>query len=368
MKKFASQFLLFSSFSLTALAQDFPNITGSVLTQLQVDHVGSVNRSGVSANNGYIYVEPNISFNINKNWSIKTDWRLQPNDTLTTRNGTYPERYRTILQSGRGFGMSDEGILIEELKVNYENEDMDIYAGKYDPTFGTAYRKDKRMGVFTAQFGEDYNLREKIGVGGVAILESSKISVNTFFNDTTALSKSAIDDRGRAPRNDGAAGNTGTLSSYSVAMNGESLFGFENWHYNLGYRNLDVDKIDGRSREKGYTIGTDYAYHVGVNSTITPFFEAVKIQNFSGIQGRDAIYTTAAVIGKYSNWNASITNLTRNIKQAQTTPKSSDRMLQLSTGYKFGNGLMIDFTRANMKEGGTSAVVYGLMGSYVYKF
>ncbi len=110
MKKFASQFLLFSSFSLTALAQDFPNITGSVLNQLQVDRVGSVNRSGVSANNGYIYVEPNISFNINKNWSIKTDWRLQPNNTLTTRNGTYPERYRTILQSNRGFGISDEGI------------------------------------------------------------------------------------------------------------------------------------------------------------------------------------------------------------------------------------------------------------------
>jgi hypothetical protein len=148
----------------------------------------------------------------------------------------------------------------------------------------------------------------------------------------------------------------------------ENLFGFENWHYNLGYRNLDVDKMDGRSREKGYTIGTDYAYHVGVNSTITPFFEAVKIQNFTGIQGRDAIYTTAAVIGKYSNWNVSITNLTRNIKQAQTTPKSSDRIFQLSAGYKFVNGLMIDFTRANMKEGGTSAAVYGLTGSYVYKF
>jgi hypothetical protein len=126
--------------------------------------------------------------------------------------------------------------------------------------------------------------------------------------------------------------------------------------------------MDGRSREKGYTIGTNYAYHAGVNYTITPFFEAVKIQNFSGIQGRDAIYTTAAVIAKYSNWNASITNLTRNIKQAQTTPKSSDRMLQLSAGYKFGNGLMIDFTRAKMREIQTRAVVYGLMGSYVYKF
>jgi hypothetical protein len=368
MKNFFLLFLALFLFSLKAFAENFPNISGNVLFQMQADRVTSSQKSGVSPNNGFVYVEPNISFNINKNWSIKTDWRLQPNDVLTTRNSTYPERYRTFLQSNRGFSASDEGLLVEELKLNFENEDMRFFTGKFDPTFGTAYNKAKRIGVFTSQFTEDYNLREKIGAGITALLENSKITANSFFNDTTNLSSSALSNRGRASRNDGTAGNTGTLSSYSIAMNGENFLGIEGWFYNAGYRSLSVDKMDGRRREKGYVFGSEYAYQTGSDSSIIPFFEAVKIDNFTGIHGRKAIYTTSALIGKYSSWTVSVSNLTRNIEKAQTTPKSSDRQVQLSVGYKFTNNLTVDFTRSNLKETGNRAVLYGALVSYVHKF
>jgi hypothetical protein len=376
MKKFLLQFLLeflvlflfCYNICIAAGAENFPNVSGTVLFQFQADHVFSTEESGVAPNNGFIYIEPNITANFNKNWSLKTDWRLQPNNVLTTRNSTYPERYRTFLQSDRGFGISDEGLLVEELKLHYENDNMKFFTGKFDPTFGTAYSKAKRIGIFTSQFAEDYNLREKIGAGITALLGNSSITFNTFFNDTTNLSTSVLSDRERASRNDGLAGNTESFSSYSVAFNGENLFGIEDWFYNIGYRSLGADRTVGRSREKGYVASTEYDYKIGLNSSLIPFFEITMIDNFTGAQGRDATYTVAALMWKCSSWIASISNLTRNIKEAQEIPKSHDHQLQLSIGYKFTDNLTIDVTRSNLKEGSNSAILYGMLMSYVYKF
>ncbi len=372
MKKFLPQFLalsvLFLSPALGAQSEEFPNISGDVLFQFQADRILSTQKEGLSSNNAFVYIEPNMALNFNKQWSIKTDLRLQPNDVLTTRDSVYPERYRTFLRSDRGFNTSEMGLIIEELKLHFENEDMKFFAGKFDPTFGTAYNKAKRIGIFTSQFTEDYNLREKIGFGGAALLENSKITLNTFFNDTTDLSRSALNDRGRAARNDGLAGNTETLSSFSLSFDGEHPFGIENWFYNIGYRSLGVDSMDGRSRETGYNLTSEYSYDISPNTTLIPLVELVKINNFTGEQGRDAIYTTFAVMAKYSSWNASVSHLTRNIKQPQRSSDVSDRQLQFSVGYKFTNNIALDVTRSRLKEDGNAATLIGANLSYLYQF
>ena len=73
------------------------------------------------------------------------------------------------------------GLLVEELKIEFENEDLRAFAGKFDPNFGSAWRKSKKKNwCFTAQMTEDYNLREKLGVGVTALLENSNITVNAF--------------------------------------------------------------------------------------------------------------------------------------------------------------------------------------------
>ncbi len=347
----------------------FPNISGNILFQTQVDRIASSNKSGISANNAFIYIEPNISLNFNKNWSIKTDWRIQPNNVLTTRNSTYPERYRTFLSQNRGLGLQDTGLLVEELKLQFENDDMKFSVGKFDPTFGTAYNKAKRIGVFTSQFTEDYNLREKIGASLTAVLESNKITINTFFNDTTGLSQSVLNNRTRANRNDGVAGNTGTLSSYSIALDGENFFGVDDWFYNAGYRSLGVDNISGRKREEGYVFGSEYSYKVGYQTSIVPFFEISKINNFTGERNRNALYTTTALIGKYNSWTTSISHLTRYITQSQgITPKVNDRQLQFSVGYKFTNNITLDVSRSSLKEDGHSAALLGFVVGYLYRF
>ena len=213
--------------SLNAHAQNYeseypvnykPILTGSILYQIQADQIISSNKENAKSSNGFIYVEPNFGIYFNQNWSVKTQWRIQNNAVLTTRDNQNPERYRTFISDNRGFGLSDTGLLIEELKLYYENEDMKFTLGKFDPSFGTVHRKSKRIGVFASQLAEDYNLREKLGVNVTALLEGSQISFSSFFSDSTDLSRSAINDRGKESRNNGLSSNTGSFSSYSVLM------------------------------------------------------------------------------------------------------------------------------------------------------
>lgn len=353
----------------TFAKNSYPAVNGQILYQTQFDRVISTKKKGVSPNNAFFYIEPNISLNFNKNWSLKTQWRIQPNDVLTTRDRENPERYRTFLGNDRTMNFDEMGFIVEELKAHFQNDDIKLFAGKFDPTFGNVHRKTKRIGVFTGQFAEDYNLREKIGLGATALLEGSQITFNTFFNDNTDLSRSALSDRGRDRRNNGYAGNTSTISSYSIAMEGEDLFDVKNLFYNIGYRSLGVDKIDNRRRETGYVIGSEYLYKTGKESSIIPLVEFVSIKNLSGIKARDAQFSTLAVIGKYRNWNSSISFQSRNIdKNSLNTQHTFDRQLQFSVGYKFTNNITVDICRAEIREQAKKGSLLGANVSFLQKF
>ena len=376
--KFLTVLLIFLSIK-SAFAQDEnidlerksgPVLSGSVLYEVQADHILSSNNHKSKNTNGFLYIEPNFGLYFDKNWAVKTQWRIQDNSSLTTRDKDNPERYRTFLNDGRGFGLTDTGLLIEELKLYYENEDLKFSFGKFDPSFGTAHRKSKRIGVFAAQFAEDYNLREKLGANVVALLEGSQISFSTFFSDSTDLSRSTIHNRGREPRNNGLSSNTGSFSSYSVLMEGEDFLTVDNWFYNVGYRSLGVDKLE-RKRENGLVVGSEYLYKIGRETSLIPFFELVRINNFSGENGRSLNFATFAAIGKYSNWTMSASLMVRNIKRPVTSPlprSSFDRQVQFSIGYKFTDNLTLDVSRMALKENGYEAGIFGAILNYLYKF
>ncbi len=368
MRKILAILLLCPVISLAQSPKIYPNVSGDVLVQTQFDRIISTTQKGVTANNGFFYVEPKISVNFDKNWSMRTEWRLQPNNVLTTRDRENPERYRTFLATDRSFlNVREQGLLIEELKVHYENDDMRFQAGKFDPTFGTAWRKSKRIGVFAAQFNEDYNLREKLGASVSALLEGSQISFSSFMNDYTGLSNSMFNKRGDASSNGGIAGNGGFMSSYSLSMEGRNFVGIENWFYNFGYRNLSAENRPDRFRETGFVLGSEYLYKLGKETSVIPLFEMVSISNFGGDDGRDAKYATLAVIGKYSGWTASASTVTRNINH-RTKKASSDRQIQFSIGYKFTDNLTLDISRANIKEDGKKGSLIGATMSYLYRF
>lgn len=362
----ASIFCLNANFAF-AETEYFPNVSGQVLYEFKADRVIRTTKNGIAPTNAYINIEPDFSLNLDQNWSVKTGWRIFP--TMQDRRGPFPERSRTILSSNRGFNIDDTTLIIEELKAFYQNDDMKFFAGKFDPTFATMYRKTKRIGVFTTDFTEDYELREKLGFGGAALLEDSEITFNTFFNDITGLSGSAPNNRGRESSSGNLAGNTSTLSSYSATIEGQRLFGIEELYYNFGYRNLGVNSNGGdNSRETGYTANFEYLKRLGRDTSIIPLIEYVKINNFTGRTGRNAQYLTASLIGKYSSWTASLTMVRRNIENNYVGSNSRDRQMQFNVGYRFTNNITLDVSRMNMKEDGYSASMFGFMLSYLYKF
>lgn len=349
-----------------------PVLSGSVLYQIQTDRIIGSNNKNVSRNNGFIYIEPNFGLHFDENWSVKTQWRLQDNSTLTTRDKENPERYRTFFSNNRDFSLNKTGLLIEELKLFYENEDMKFTLGKFDPSFGTAHRKSKRIGVFASQFAEDYNLREKLGANITALLEGSQISFSSFFTDSTDLSKSAINDRGRQSKSNGLSSDTGSFSSYSILMEGENFLTIDNWFYNIGYRSMGVD-YSGHKRETGYVLGSEYLYKIGKETSLIPFVEIVRIQNFSGESGRVSNYATIAAIGKYSSWTASASFMIRNIDRSKTTVSNpiksiTDKQIQFSIGYKFTDNLTLDVSRAEINENYSKGGMFGANLNYLYKF
>lgn len=355
-----------SSLTLAETEAQYPNASGQVLFELKTDRTLATTKQGVPSSNTYVNIEPDLSLNLDKNWSIKTGWRIFP--TMQNREGLTPERSRTILATDRGFNQDDTTLIVEELKAYYENDDMKFFVGKFNPSFATMYRKTKRIGVFTTDFTEDYELREKVGGGISALLEDSEITFNTFFNDPTGLSGSYPNNRGRERSNDGLSGNTSTLSSYTATVEGQKIFGVENLFYNVGYRSLGVVNNGSNTRETGYTLNLEYLEKITQNTSLIPIMEFVKINNFTGRTGRNAQYVTLALIGKYSAWSASVANVRRHIENNYGGRNSNDSQLQFTAGYKFTNNLAIDISRMRLKEDNYSGSMLGIMFSYLYKF
>ena len=107
--------------------------------------------------------------------------------------------------------------------------------------------------------------------------------------------------------------------------------------------------------------------------SIVPFVELVKINNFTGEKDKNTLYSTSAIMLRYSNWNMSGSFINRNIKSKIKNYSIGDYQAQISVGYKFKNGFAIDLTRADIKESSLNSVarkasLIGANLSYLYKF
>ena len=196
-------------------------------------------------------VAPTLAFN--EHWFIDGVLVLEPLDReeLTRRRRTFDR----------------EGVFVEELKLNYqhsiEDHSVQIFIGKFNPAFGTAW--DAR-GIWGEDFAEDYEITEKLGVGGAFTLQTASLGIHTvsassFFSDTSALSQSIISTRGRTNKRDGGAANTEDLSSYAIALDGEQLGGITGLNYHFAYRHLKRgDANIGADDESGYAVTINYAH------------------------------------------------------------------------------------------------------------
>jgi hypothetical protein len=291
----------------------------------------------------------------------------------------------------------DQGAFVEQLFAVYRHEGLDLYAGKINPRFGIAWHF--APGVYGREFAEDYELAERIGLGGAYTLDrpelgEHRLSVSTFFLDTSALSSSAItrpsfDDPAtlrpkRFRKSQGGPSNTESLSSYAIALEGVAMPFLPGLTYHLGYSNQEQGE-DGVDREHGFVAAATYRVDLRKDIAFYPLVEWARFRNFGGNPAitdedtgeirnpnLDGTYLTASgqlVYQPEGNgvWNAAVSYTRRQLEEdGADLPR--DHLFQVSGGYRFPFGLGIDIGWAHAREDGETSKSVGAMITYNYEF
>ncbi len=277
--------------------------------------------------------------------------------------------------SGDDTTFDDEGVFIEELKLNYQGNAWSAYAGKFNPGFGVAW--DLGGGIWGGDFAEDYELAEKIGFGGAYTLATQgmrnhTLTASTFFTDTSTLSQSAGTGRGRTRKSDGGVGNTQDLSSFSVAMDGKNIGTIANLNYHLGLRHLAAGNADkGKNDEKGIAASVSYILPTTGPVKTYILLETVHLENVNGDKDDTDYNTVSAQMILYENWSLTLSHTGRKTDIKTGIPSAvalKDHLTQISAGYAFANGVSVDAGWKTTEEANIDTDTFGLLANYAIKF
>jgi hypothetical protein len=291
----------------------------------------------------------------------------------------------------------DQGAWIEQLYAAYRYEKLDLFAGKFNPRFGIAWKF--APGVYGREFAEDYELTERIGFGAAYTLDrpdlgEHRLSASTFFADTTALSESIFTRprfsdpatlRVRRNRESfGGVSNTESLSSYAVVLEGAAIPFLGGFTYHLGYSN-QKEGVDGVERERGYVAAASYRLDLRSDLAFFPLVEWAQFRNAGGNPGQtdedtgettnpklDRTYLTLSGQLVYrppesGTWNTAV-SWTRRETDQDGAEQPRDHLFQLSAGYRFLFGLGIDIGWAHIKEDDQTSKSVGALITYNYEF
>jgi hypothetical protein len=256
------------------------------------------------------------------------------------------EQVRTVTESS---AFRSEGAYVEQLYGVFKFNPVEVYGGKIHPRFAMGW--DKTPGLYGTDFDEDYELTEKIGVGGAVtanFLGTHKLSVESFFNDTTFLSNSLFsrpsindDDMlrpGHARRTDGGAGNTGDFNNFDVVLEGSDLPHLKGLSYNLGWSRQKRGNGD-EHNENAYVAGLAWEVPVSSRMTVVPMFEYAHISNQGGADVT-ADYITFGLGAELGlGWSASAHATIRPVDDHASGDDVTDHLIGFSVGYDLGSRL-----------------------------
>lgn len=199
-----------------------------------------------------------------------------------------------------------EGAWVDALDLRYSGDAFSLYAGKFDPAFGSAF--NWAPGPHGADVSLDYQQVERIGLGGDVNFgrifggDDHVLSFAAFTADRTELSRSLFTDRGRLRLEDGGVGNTQGLKSMTLSLDGQSEAG---WTYSLGVRRLAAGEGD-ETAETAAVVGATYAWRVG-EFDATAFGEVVGVDGADGVRGGKRSYYTVGGSLQRGAWTGSST-------------------------------------------------------------
>lgn len=352
---------LLPHFAVPASAQNFPALSGEIEIELQVDRVYDPPAGARRRTTGFAEIEMGLGLALTEALSISSTFKIEPR-----REHAGSALFRS------------EGGVVEELFLRYAKDDFSVLGGKFSPGFGIAW--DAAPGIYGSEFAEDYELTERLG-GGIAYnldaetLGKHRIGLNVFTLDTTLLSESigsrpvfgaeGTERPGRFRRWQGGAGNTGSLDSVSVTLDGSEVQALWGLSYHLGYRHQPKG-VDGVADEKGYAAALKYDFEIDWDTKLTPLVEYVELRKFGGLD-RKARYITAAAVFETGPWEFSASTTLRRIT-APDTERVSDWLRTIGVAYSFTDDLKLSAAWARSRQEGASTSVFGVQLRYGIEF
>jgi hypothetical protein len=328
----------------------FPNLHGEISFELQNDWTYRSGDEDDEINDLYVTIEPSFSLGLNERVSLEASLVLEPVFDPQPAESRY---------------FDDQGLFVEQLFLQYATGRWGVRAGKINPHFGIAW--DAAPGIYGVDFAEDYEITERIGVGGFLRLGNDRVgfhrlAADVFFLDTSFLSRSALNDRGRLERSDGGPSNTGDPRSFALALEGEGIPRLPGLGYQLGLSRQEAGR-DGRD-EYGYAAGLVYRFSPRENLDVELLSEYVYQRGAEG-ERRSRHYSTQGSAIRWKRWNLGLSSTLRDLDGGGG---ARDYLFQASVGYEFEMGLAIDFGWRYSREDGVETNGLGALVRYTVEF
>ncbi len=338
-------------------AEEAPKrLSGEILVELQNDFAYDSDDRDAEVNTLYTTIEADLALALTERLSLQTYLVFEPVQATDPGDDTM---------------FDNEGLYAEEIKLVYNGDDYTLFAGKYDPAFGTAW--DLAPGVYGVDFAEDYMLTERIGAGGSYTISTETtgdhtLTAGAFVLDTSLLSDSAFTRRGNIDRRDGGVSNTQDLASYTVTLDSRNLGGITELNTHVGYLHQKAGDADtGFDDEQGYVLGVNYTLPLSETVSATALAEWAGFRNAGGTADDVDYLTTALSFHIYDNWNAALSYTSRDTSVGGA-PDIDDHLFQISGGYTFENGISADIAYRASEEGGVDTDMIGGLIAYTYAF
>ncbi|MDR2526802.1 MAG: hypothetical protein LBC92_02940 [Rickettsiales bacterium] len=328
----------------------YPNMQGQVLTEYNF----SSNRYKVfddkSRSNSYLYSNAEIALNLHKYFFAGTEWTFRPVSNRLAEGDRYANAYPVaILNDFYGaenrirrekFHTDDYGLFVNQLNMNFKNSNLAIGAGKIEASFASAYSKYRFMGTNGIDMPLEYALKDKIGGYLAALFPFGTLQFNIFHSDTSYLSNTMFNRIGKDDLKR-VSGYTNKLNNFSLFFDGT----FDDLTISLGWRNL---KSRNDITENGYSFSLEYLKEYDNSVRLSPFMEAVYINNFNSVENRDAYYLTSVLPLFFENWHFLLSNTIKYDDAGGTLNNNnggSSYLSQISFGYKFNFGLSFNIAK-----------------------
>lgn len=338
---------------------------GELLVELQSDNLYSTD-DGADAEFTDTYTTTEAELSLSRGaFSVNTLLLVEPMLDPGEEGGGGVDKSSVMEGESRTF--QDHGLVVEALTLDYELDGLHLYAGKFGPHFSIAY--DAAPGVYGTDMSEDTNeIAEMVGAGfaygfgGGA--RSYTLSGSVFTADTSDLSDSVGNKRGRTREADGGPGNTGSMESFAVALDIEQ----EGLLVHLGAVQMTTDYLvddDGNRDEAGADDETRAvaAAEFAVADGLTALVEYAHFSNFGGDKDIDAqVFTVGGMMEFDGGWYAAASYTSRDPEEAP-----ADAQFQVSGGYVFDNGLELSAGWKWVEEENVQSRILGLFAVHSWE-